>query len=362
MKRKLTTTVIVVAALTLAGLIGVAWARKARGKKNHTEETALVTRRDMNATVQATGIIKPMVGAEVKVGSRISGVVKRLYANIGDAVHQGQVIAQLDEAELVAKLEQAQAAQAKAQSELDYARANLVREQELAKQNLTAQQQVDLTENAYRVAQAQLRQAQANVEYTEVQLSYATITAPISGVVGSVTTQEGEAISAGLSAPTFVSIIDLNRLEVDIYVDETDIGRIATGQEVSFTVDAYPDADFKGTVTAIYPKAVIQDNVVNYIVVAKITDFQERTLRPEMTANVSIQLGTREGVLAVPTRSLQRNQGQRRLMVVAGDKAVPRTVKTGWSSGSYTEILSGASEGDTVVIAPEETKQRMKDE
>ncbi len=339
-----------------AGLIGSAWLRKARGKKNRQDEIVVVTRRDINATVQATGIIKPMVGAEVKVGSRISGVVKRLYANIGDAVYLGQVIAQLDDAELVAKLEQAQAAQAKAQSELDYARANLYREQELMKQSLTSQQQVDLTENAYRVAQAQFRQAQANVEYAEVQLSYATITAPVSGVVGSVTTQEGEAISAGLSAPTFVSIIDLNRLEVDIYVDETDIGRIATGQDVSFTVDAFPDADFRGTVTAIYPKAVIQDNVVNYIVVAKITDFQERTLRPEMTANVAIQLGTRSGVLAVPTRALRRDQGQRLLMVVEGNKTVPRPVKTGWSSGSYTEILSGANEGDTVAIAPEETK------
>jgi macrolide-specific efflux system membrane fusion protein len=356
MKRNLTITVIVVAALALVGFAGVVWARKAKGKTNHSEETVVVTRRDMNATVQATGIIKAMVGAEVKVGSRISGVVKRLYANIGDAVRQGQVVAQLDDAELVAKLEQAQAAQAKAQSELDLARANLAREQELLKQSLTAQQQFDLTENAYRVAQAQLRQAQANVEYAEVQRSYATITAPISGVVGSVTTQEGEAISAGLSAPTFVSIIDLNRLEVDIYVDETDIGRVANGQEVSFTVDAFPDADFKGTVTAIYPKAVIQDNVVNYIVVAKITDFQERTLRPEMTANVALQLGTRSGVLTVPTRALRRDQGQRLLMVSAGNKAVSRPVKTGWSSGSYTEILSGANEGDTVVIAPEEMK------
>jgi RND family efflux transporter MFP subunit len=355
-KRRSRITLIVAAALVLVAAALVLRQQRAKAKETAQIVTATVTRRDINASVQATGIIKAMVGGEVKVGSRISGVVRRLYANIGDAVRQGQVIAQLDDAELVAKLEQARAAQAKAQSELDYSDANQVREQELARQNLTSQQQVDLAENAYRVAQAQLRQAQANVEYAEVQLSYATITAPISGVVGSVTTQEGEAISAGLSAPTFVSIIDLGRLEVDIFVDETDIGRIATGLEVSFTVDAYPDADFKGTVTAIYPKAVIQDNVVNYIVVAEITDFQERTLRPEMTANAEIRLGTHSGVLAVATRALRRDQGQRTLMVVKGNSSVPRTVKTGWSSDGYTEILSGVSEGDTVTIAPEETK------
>jgi macrolide-specific efflux system membrane fusion protein len=335
---------VVMALLAMLGLFG---------RKNPTPPaytTATVARRDIGSTVQATGIIKPMVGAEVRVGSRVSGVVKRLRAHIGDLVKAGQIIAELDDAELQAKLNQNSAALEKAKADLDYARQNLERQRSLLKKNFAPQQQVDLAENAAKVAQAQLEQAEANVEFARVQLGYAKILAPISGVIASIATQEGETVAASFSAPTFVNIIDLNRLEVQTYVDETDIGKVHEGLEAGFTVDTYPNTDFRGKVTAIYPKAVIQDNVVNYIVTFAITDFQGMTLRPEMTANVTLFLAARKNVLAVPAAAVVREQGERYVMILVGDKTERRKIKAGWKDSGYTEIVSGIGEGEKVVI------------
>lgn len=314
-------------------------------------QTVPVVRRDIGSSVLATGIIKPMVGAEVKVGSRVSGVVKRLRAQIGDLVEAGQVIAELDDAEFKAKLDQNIAALERAKADLEYAGINLERQRSLLKKNFTSRQQVDLAENAYKTAQAQVEQAKANVEFAKVQLGYTRIYAPISGVIASISTQEGETVAASLAAPTFVNLIDLKRLEVQTYVDETDIGKITTGLEAIFTVDTYPDTDFEGKVTAIYPKAVIQDNVVNYIVTVEITDFKDKILRPEMTASVTVFLETRKDVLAVPTSAITRERGERFVTVFENGNRIRRKVRIGWRDGGYTEIVSGLREGEHVVIS-----------
>ena len=203
-----------------------------------------------------------------------------------------------------------------------------------------------------KIAEAQIQQAEANLEYAKVQLGYTRITSPTSGVIASVSTQEGETVSASLAAPTFLSIIDLRRLEVQAYVDETDIGKIRIGQQATFTVDTYPDTDFQGYVTAIYPKAVIQDNVVNYIVTVKIAGTAGKILRPEMTTNVTITLESRKNVLAVPTSAISREQGERYVTVIEGDKRTQRKVKAGWKDNGFTEISSGLQEGDIILVTP----------
>ena len=223
-------------------------------------------RRDISATVMAMGVVRPMVGAEVKVGSRVSGVVTHLRANIGDHVQAGEVIAEIDPAEFRARLAQNEASLARAQAEAALAQLNLDRLGTMAEREFVSQQQVDAAESALQVARAQERLATANLESARIQLSYTRITAPVGGVVASVATQEGETVAASFAAPTFVNIIDLDRLEVQAFVDETDIGRIQEGQAARFSVDSYPAEEFEGQVTAIYPKAVIQDNVVNYVV------------------------------------------------------------------------------------------------
>lgn len=315
------------------------------------QETASVARRDIGSNVLATGVIKPMVGAEVRVGSRVSGLVKRIYANVGDYVEKGQIIAELDPAELQAKYNQARANRRNAEANFDYAKLDLARQKSLIQKKYISRNQVDLAEKAFDVAEAQLEQARANLEFAGVQLNYTRITAPITGIVASVSTQEGETVAASFAAPTFVTIIDLERLEVWAYVDETDIGRIEQGQTATFSVDTYVDTDFKGVVTAVYPKAVIQDNVVNYVVTLKITDHQGKTLRPEMSAKVSIFLETRKGVLTIPLSAIRRERGQRFVTVMEDGKPVARKVETGWTSGGMIEVVKGLKEGETVVVS-----------
>jgi RND family efflux transporter MFP subunit len=205
-------------------------------------------------------------------------------------------------------------------------------------------------------AEAQVQQARATLRMAEANLGYATITAPMSGVVASVSTQQGETVTSGSAAaqaPTFVTIIDLARLQVDAYVDETDIGKVRVGQEAIFSVDAFPDKEFGGKVTAIYPKALIQQNVVTYDVVIAI-DNRQGLLRPDMTANTTITVARRENVLAVPNQAVRREDGDRVVFAQAGDRLVRRPVKTGWKDKTYTEVLSGLKEGERVVVGDSE--------
>jgi RND family efflux transporter MFP subunit len=232
---------------------------------------------------------------------------------------------------------QARANLAKARASLDLARKALA----LAK-----------AAHAARLAElkAAVDRAKAVAAKAEVTLSFATIRAPLSGVVASVSTQEGETVAAGLSAPTFVTIIDLDRLQVDAFVDEVDIGKIRVGQKALFTVDAYPAEEFAGQVAAIYPKAVIQENVVNYDVVLTVDEQEGCTLRPDMTASVTLFLARREGVLAVPSAALQRKEGETVVTVLDAGVASEVAVKTGWKDGPWIEVLAGLTEGQTVLL------------
>ena len=320
-------------------------------EKTNNYTTAVVTRRDIGSSVLATGIIKPMVGAEVRVGSRVSGLVKSLHANVGDYVKKGQIIAELEPYELEAKYNQSLASLQNTRANYEYAKLDFERQKSLSKQNFISQNQLDLAEKTFEINKAQVEQAEANLDYAKVQLEYTKITAPISGIVSSVSTQEGETVAASFSAPTFVTIIDLERLEVWAYVDETDIGRIRENQKATFTVDTYSDTDFEGIITAIYPKAVIQDNVVNYVTTLKITDFREKILRPEMTTNVTIYLEMRKNVLTIPTSAIKRDKGERFVTVIEDDKQVQRKVKIGWNSNGTTEIVSGLNEGEKVIVS-----------
>jgi multidrug efflux pump subunit AcrA (membrane-fusion protein) len=363
-------------------------------------ETATVERRDFSSSVLATGAVQPQVGAEVRVGARISGRVASLKANIGDRVTRGQVIAELEKADLEAVVAQRRAevqlAEAKLaaverllpteiqKARLDVSRWQATRtlyEQEFERQSqllvadATTKQPYDEADERLKVAKAELASAemahellqaryeedrkQASAEIArarsalsnaEVQRSYATITAPIDGVIASVATQEGETVAAGMQAPTFVTIIDLERLQVDAYVDEVDIGKVKPGQDALFTVDTFPGREFKGRVTAIYPKAVIQDNVVNYDVVVDILDEHGGILRPEMTASVTVLLENKADVLAVPAKAVKRHQGKNVVYLAREGQPEMREITVGWKDGQWIEILGGLEEGETVLL------------
>jgi macrolide-specific efflux system membrane fusion protein len=364
-------------------------------------ETVAVARRPFAATVTALGAVKPRIGAEVRVGSRISGRVRRLRANVGDRVSAGQVIAELETADLDAIIAQrraelklaearleaidvlAPAEEAKAQSDVDRfsASAKLAadeseRQQSLLKQKVATGAEADGAAERHTVAQANLesarralqlvrsgtteRRKQASADYERamaaltsamVDRSFAIISAPISGIVASVATQEGETVAAGLSAPTFLTIVDLGRLQVNAFVDEVDIGKVRTGQAATFSVDAFPARDFAGQVSAIYPSATIQDNVVKYVVAVDITPGVEGTLRPEMTASVRIRIDERT-VLAIPARAVRREDGGSVAYVRADGRSRARPIRIGWRDGSWVEVVQGLREGERVLIDP----------
>jgi RND family efflux transporter MFP subunit len=290
-------TGIAVLILAVLGVAAFTWSRGAsnesRAAAGAAQQTVRVVRRDTANVVKATGIIKPRVGAEVRVGSRLSGVVKRLLVRIGDRVAKGQLLAELDDRDLVARRNEAAAALQQTEVTLAYATTDLQRKRQLSVEGVLARNELDLAERAAAVAEKQVTAAQAALAYAATQLAYARIEAPIGGVVASVSTQEGETVAASFAAPTFVTLVDLARLEVWAYVDETDIGRIRVGQNARFTVDTYGDHEFEGRVTTVYPKAEIRDNVVNYVTVVRFDSPRDRTLRPDMTTTVRIALDDR---------------------------------------------------------------------
>jgi macrolide-specific efflux system membrane fusion protein len=361
--------------------------------------TIRVTKRTFSTAVTALGTIKPQVGAEVRLGARIPGKVDRLRANIGDFVKKGQIIAELEKDELKAAIE-------KREAELNRALVNLAAEETLGpiemekaeaewrrlkaihdlesseyerhaalfKENLTSKQILEqareellvalkeleaslkileLTKNKFneelKRLKAEVESARATLKIAEVELSYATLRAPISGIIASVSTQEGETVAVGLSAPTFVTIIDLDRLQVETYVDEVDIGKIKVGQKAFFTVEAFPSIEIEGEVVGIYPKAILRENVVFYNVVVKSVKPSSVALRPEMTANVSILLESREDILLVPARSVKKSGGADFVYVLEKGKPVRREVRVGWKQGEFIEIMEGLKEGDEIL-------------
>ena len=407
-KRRVAIPVLAVVLLVL-GLL--AWLRAGDSEEaSDAGEVVVAAPRTFSSTVVAVGAVKPRIGSEVRVGSRISGRVWRLRANIGDRVDRGQIIAELETAELDALIAQRRAelklaeaklaafatlspeeeARARAdmkrfEAEVTLATEELARYQALLQRELVPRAAADAARDRHVVAQAELesarrtlglvraghtegrRQAEADVERARAALESATVDrsftvlrSPITGVVASVATQEGETVAAGLNAPTFVTIVDLQRLQVNAYVDEVDIGKVATGQRAVFTVDAFPARDFSGRVAAIYPTATIQDNVVKYIVALDIDGEYTGLLRPEMTASVRIELEART-VLAVPVRAVRQDAGRSVVHVVNGDRPEVRPVRVGWRDGAWAEVTDGLADGERILLdapAPSLEEQR----
>jgi len=313
-------------------------------------EVARAVRGDITSVVKATGVIRAVVGAEVRVGSTASGVVRKLRVRVGDWVEKGELLAELDTDELAARRGQAAAALASTRAAARYAAAELERKRALAAQEAVSRSDLDLAERTFAVARAAEEEAQASLDLSSVQLAHARIWAPIRGAVASVATQQGETVAASFAAPTFVTIVDLDRLEVWAYVDETDIGRIRPGQEARFSVDTYPGREFGGRIADIHPKAEIRDNVVNYVAVVGFASQRDAILRPEMTAAVRIVTEKRVGVLTVPRRAVRREQGRSFVLVGEGDRVERRWVTTGGSDESRWEIVDGLREGESVLI------------
>jgi RND family efflux transporter MFP subunit len=213
-----------------------------------------------------------------------------------------------------------------------------------------------------RLQEAVVEKARATLREERTRLSYATITATIDGIVAFVSTQEGETVVAGLSAPTFVTLIDLSKLEVTAFVDETDIGKVKARQKVKFTVDAYPEKFFAARAREIHPKAIIKDNVVNYEVMLEIDRKNIFLLRPEMTANIVVTTGVRKNALTIPRGAVKRLGKKSFAVVKSNGGAAEKVIGLGWRDGDDQEVVSGLSENEEVgvLIKPKEEKSSRR--
>lgn len=341
----------VVAALVAAGA-GWYLVHKSRAAgQTKVLATAHVGRETVSRVLEATGIIKAQVGASVKIGARATGTISRVYVRVGDAVKKGQVVAEIDARELTAQREEAEARLKLAEAKAKFTGITLPRHQTLTQQGLQAQSVLDESEQNHRVARAEAAAARAALRTLDVRISYTKIVSPIDGLVSQVTAQEGETIVAGLQVANLVTVLDPTRLEMWIYVDETDVGRVRPGLPVEFRVDSQPDKAFTGAVDRVYPEPEIRDNIVYYKALVTVDRDHALSLRPEMTTQCSIVVDTRENVLAVPNQALKWVAGKQTVFVV--DKARPEGVrrvepKLGLPGLEKSEVLEGLAEGDEV--------------
>jgi len=312
--------------------------------------TATVERGDVSKILEATGIVKSQVGAQVKIGARATGVLESVAVKVGDPVGRGDLIATIDSRELRSQISEAEANLRQQTAKLRYLETNLPRKKSLVSQKLEAQDALDIAIQDTEMARHAVASARARLDTLKVQLSYTRIHSPIDGVVSQVAAQEGETIVSGLSVTNLITVIDPTRLEMWIYIDETDVGRVTHGLPVRYTVDAYRDKVFEGEVDTIYPEPEIRDNIVYYRALVPVSSEQAAFLRPEMTTQCKIIVETRHDVLAVPNTAIKWVGGRRVCFVVDDPRRPPREVtpELGLAGLETSEVLSGLKEGEVV--------------
>ena len=379
-------------------LVSLLLACKGGGNKGDQYKTEKVDRGNISMTVTATGTVSAVT--TVQVGSQVSGVIARLYADFNSRVQKGQLLAELDPTPFQAQVEQRRADLTRAQVEAGNARITFQRQQRLAQSGLAAEAELDGARAQYEGARAQVSQSSAALRQSETNLRYTKILSPIDGIVVDRQYDVGQTVAASFQAPTLFQIAqDLTKMQVQADVDQSDIGRVQVGQIARFTVDAYPEDEFRGKISQIRYNAQVNQNVVTYPVILEV-DNPEGRLRPKMTANISIDVSTVRDVLRVPNGALRfrppdtgdkkekasagtgesaerramrsgggtgpagaaaqlgrrgdarRDTKQQTVHVLGADKKLqPVQIRTGITDGRFTQVVEGAlKEGDNVVI------------
>ena len=342
-----------------------AWLLSGNEKKEEIAfDTAKVAPANIQNSITATGTIEPVTS--VTVGTQVSGIVNKLYVDYNSVVKKGQVIAELDKTNLISELKTAQANLTSAQSTLNYQAENFKRYATLYKKGLVSADDYENAQLTYKQAKEQVASAQETVRKAQTNLGYATITSPIDGIVLSKSVEEGQTVAASFSTPELFTIAkDLTNMQVVADIDEADIGDVADGERVTFTVDAYPDDKFEGVVKQVRQEATTTNNVVTYEVVisAPNTDLK---LKPGLTANVTIYTAERKGVLSVPSKALRftptkETVGNKKIVdteaknkvwtLENNDTLKAHAVNIGMTDGTHTQILSGISQGKEVITA-----------
>ncbi|WP_456424617.1 efflux RND transporter periplasmic adaptor subunit [Rhodocaloribacter sp.] len=291
--------------LLVVVLGGAGWWYVARNGEEEQSPYRFVTleRGDLESVVSSTGNLEAVV--TVQVGTQVSGIVYKIYADFNDRVRKGQVIALIDTTLLVSAVRDAQANLERNQAQLGFARQEFERIRDLFEKDFSTEVEYNTAKYNYDVARATTQSAQVNLERARRNLEYATIRAPISGVVIERNVDVGQTVAASFSAPQlFLIANDLSQMQILASVDESDIGLIKEGQEARFTVQAYDDRTFTGTVRQVRLQSQMQENVVNYTVVVDV-DNRDGLLLPGMTATVDFIIEQASDVLKVPNAALR---------------------------------------------------------
>jgi multidrug efflux pump subunit AcrA (membrane-fusion protein) len=386
--------------LFAAALAAFVWLMAAgSGGKTEVLATAAVSRGTVVKILNATGIVTPEVGAIVKTGSRATGIIRKMHVRVGDQVRKDQVIAEIDSRELEAQVQEASASMiradveyervmtsyplqikeagaqaASAKASADYHDLNYKRRKELVDQDLDARDTLDVARQQYIAATQALAAARASLNRLEaefvlqresaaqsrkqataalntarIRLDYATIRSPLDGVVSQVTAQEGETVVAGLQVANLITVLDPSRLEMWVYVDETDVGQVRPGMPVEFTVDSLPGTTFQGQVRLVYPEPEIRDSIVYYQTVVPLDKDTALQLKAEMTTQCRVIVGSRENVLIVPNEGVKWVGGEQVVYVLRQKGGVePVRVTFGMRGAVNSEVLEGLREGDVI--------------
>lgn len=351
----------ILAAVVLAIAV-VAWLMSTGKKESQvTFDTATVAPANIQNSITATGSIEPVTS--VTVGTQVSGIVNKIFVDYNSKVTRGQVIAELDKTNLTSELNTAKANLQSAQSTFNYEKSNYERYKTLYGKGLVSADEYESACLNYQKAKETVATAKETVQKAQTNLGYATITSPIDGVVLSKSVEEGQTVAASFSTPELFKIAkNLTDMQVVADVDEADIGDVKEGERVSFTVDAYPDNTFSGTVTQVRQEATTTNNVVTYEVVISAPN-ADLKLKPGLTANVTIYTAEKQGVLSVPSKALRFSptaetvgkrkivdcNGKNKVWTLDGNALKAHAVQIGMSDGTNTEIISGISRGTKVV-------------
>ncbi|WP_418697501.1 efflux RND transporter periplasmic adaptor subunit [Bacteroides sp.] len=366
MKKKIILAVIV-AVLVISGGIWLFGGAKAKHKVTYV--TATASKGEISESVTATGTIEPVT--EVEVGTQVSGIIDKIYADYNSEVTKGQLIAEMDRVTLQSELASQRATYNGAKAEYEYQQKLYQRNKTLHEKQLISDTDYEQSVYNYEKARSSYESSQASLAKAERNLSYATITSPIDGVVISRDVEEGQTVASGFETPTLFTIAaDLTQMQVVADVDEADIGGVEEGQRASFTVDAYPNDVFEGVVTQIRlgdatssSTSSSSNTVVTYEVVISAHN-PDLKLKPRLTANVTIYTLDRKDVLCIPARALRFTpekpligdndivkdcESEHKVWTREGNTFTAHPVEIGISNGINTEVISGISEGMNVV-------------
>src|SRR6266480_2110808 len=379
MKRFLPWVVLIVALLIVASVV-----RQCRNAVAENYQISIVTRGPITQAVTATGTLNPVVN--VQVGSQVSGNIAKLFADFNSQVKAGHVVAQIDPALFQATVTQAEGDLASAQAALELAKLNATRTEELFAKKTSSKADLDQAVANLHQAEANVKIKQGALDKAKADLDHCTITSPIDGVVISRSVDVGQTVAASLQAPVIFQIAnDLTKMQIDSNVAEADVGVVQVGQDVDFTVDAFPTQTFHGKVVQVRNAPITVQNVVTYDTVIGVSN-PDLKLKPGMTANVSIIAARKDNVLQIKNAALryrpteagatemgsrspssrggrgssgrERTTSERTVYVLSGSRPTSAQIKTGISDGVVTEVVEGLKEADTVVTAEMATKSQ----